>query len=94
MFGQSFKVKQTLEGLLLYTCGSWRFYSKITDDQPKDLLGLMSRADDKVNGKGKEAKWRGWRRWTMGHMRPEKNESCRLLSKAGAGRGKLVEQDK
>ena len=62
LVGQVFKVKQALEGLLLYT-GSWRFYSKITDDQPKDLHGLMSRAEDKEKGKGKE-EWRGWRRWT------------------------------
>jgi len=66
---QAFKVKQALEGLLLYT-GSWRFYPTITDDQPKDLLGLMSKADDKGKGKGKEAKWRGWRQWTMGHHAP------------------------
>jgi len=41
-----------LEGLLLYT-GSRRFYPKITSDQPKGLLGLMSRAGDKDKGKGK-----------------------------------------
>jgi len=35
----------------IYT-GSRRFYSKITSDQPKDLLGLMSWAKDKGKCRG------------------------------------------
>jgi len=36
----------------LYT-GSRRFFSNITSDQPKGLLGLMPSTEDKEKGKGK-----------------------------------------
>ena len=46
------KVGQSLEGLLLYT-GSRRVRVMISSDQPKGLLGLTSKAEDKGKGKGK-----------------------------------------